>query len=734
VTTKLGTLTVDLLAKTGSFETDIKRAEKTTASSMRAIGEAATQAGALIGAGLAAGATAAAVAVKQAIDQADEISKLSQKIGITTEALSGLNVAAQLSDVGIQQLQGGITRLVRAQEDVASGAGNMASLFDAIGVSAVNADGSLRETDKVLRDLADVFQALPDGAAKTALAVDIFGRSGADLIPLLNEGSKGLREYDELAERLGVRLSTETGKAAEDFNDNLTILKIGLQGVATQVATELLPDLVDLTNQFTATDNKAKDIAESVRSVTTFFGGLADVAAIVKNTIEGVILASIQLGNNLQGLANIANPFEYLLAPLTGSNPVTDAERNFREADTASRMAAEAFGRAGRRITGDDGLPATAPEIEFITPETLAASDAGAGRDPKALEDALRERRKEQERAAAASKAAGEADRLFAQAQRDAAHAAAELQRAVDERDRAAADFQITLEDYRAEIEGPLAQAELEWERRQQQLNDLAARGEISQEQLTEALGFTAELRRRDVEAIEAQLTPYEQLIADLEAERALLGMSNTEREIANALRYAGVDAMSAEGVQIAENIRLLQEARERIQFSDDIRRGFEDTFASIIDGSKSAKDALADLGSYITQLIAQRLSEQLVDSLFGEPGTNLGSGVGGGIGGFLSSALSSLFGGGRAAGGWVSPGKMYEVAENGPELLRVGNRQFLLPTATGGMVTPNARMGGGGGVVQNITVQGRVDNRTASQLAQESARAQARARSRLGA
>lgn len=740
MTTKLGTLTVDLLAKTGSFETDIKRAEKTTASSMKKIGEAATQAGAVIGAGLAAGATAAAVAVKQAIDQADEISKLSQKIGITTEALSGLNVAAQLSDVGIQQLQGGITRLVRAQEDVASGAGNMASLFDAIGVSAVNADGSLRETDKVLRDLADVFQALPDGAAKTALAVDIFGRSGADLIPLLNEGSKGLREYDELAERLGVRLSTETGKAAEDFNDNLTILKIGLQGVATQVATELLPDLVDLTNQFTATDNKAKDIAESVRSVTTFFGGLADVAAIVKNTIEGVILASIQLGNNLQGLANIANPFEYLLAPLTGSNPVTDAERNFREADTASRMAAEAFGRAGRRITGDDGLPATAPEIEFTTGENVdtAGASGGAGkaaRDAKVIEDALRERLKQQRLAAEASNTAAAADRSFAEAQRDAAQAADELQRAVDERDRAAADFQITLEDYRAEVEGPLAQAELEWKRRQQQLNDLAARGEISQEQLTEALGFTAELRRRDVEAIEAQLTPYEQLIADLEAERALLGMSNTEREIANALRYAGVDAMSAEGQAIAENIRLLQEARERIQFSDDIRRGFEDTFASIIDGSKSAKDALADLGSYITSLIAQRLSEQLVDSLFGKPGTSLGGGSGGGgIGGFLSSALGALFGGGRAAGGWVSPGKMYEVAENGPELLRIGNRQFLLPTATGGMVTPNSRIGGGSTVVQNINVTGRVDARTASQLAAESGRAQRRVAARFGA
>lgn len=741
MTTKLGTLTVDLLAKTGSFETDIKRASRAVKREgdeiereAGRISGAFTELGTIVGAGLVAAAGAATLAIKSAIDQADELSKLSQKIGISTEALSSLNVAAQLSDVSLKQLQGGITRLVRAQEDVAAGTGNLAGLFDAIGVSAVNADGSLRETDKVLRDLADVFQALPDGAEKTALAFDLFGRSGADLIPLLNQGSDGLRKMDELAERLGVRLSSETGQAAEAFNDNITMLQIGLQGMATQVAQELLPDLVELTNQFTASDTKAKELAESVRSVTTFFGGLADVAAIVKNTIEGVILASIQLGNNLQGLANIANPFEYLLAPLTGSNPVTDAERNFREADTASRMAAEAFGRAGRRITGDDGLPATAPEIEFITPETLAASGAGAGRDPKALEDALRERRKEQERAAAASKAAGEADRLFAQAQRDAAQAADELQRAVDERDRAAADFQITLEDYRAEVEGPLAQAELEWKRRQQQLNDLAARGEISQEQLTEALGFTAELRRRDVEAIEAQLTPYEQLIADIEAERALLGMSNTEREIANALRYAGVDAMSAEGQAIADNIRLLQEARERIQFSDDIRRGFEDTFASIIDGSKSAKDALADLGSYITQLIAQRLSEQLVDSLFGKPGTPLGGGGGGGIGNLFSSAISALFGGGRAAGGWVSPGKMYEVAENGPELLRVGNRQFLLPTATGGMVTPNARIGGGGGVVQNISVQGRMDNRTASQLAQESARAQARARSRLGA
>jgi len=75
----------------------------------------------------------------------------------------------------------------------------------------------------------------------------------------------------------------------------------------------------------------------------------------------------------------------------------------------------------------------------------------------------------------------------------------------------------------------------------------------------------------------------------------------------------------------------------------------------------------------------------------------------------------------------------MYEVAERGPELLTVGGRQYLLPTATGGMVTANPRMGRGGSVTQNISVTGRVDARTASQLAAEASRAQRRVSARFG-
>ena len=725
-------LSVDLIARVGGFEAGMKRAAGAASSASSRIRDTVGSLGPAVGASLLAVAAVATAAVKQAIDRADEISKLSQKIGISTEALSRLSVAAELSDVSVQQLQGGIMRLVRAQQDVAEGAEGVSGLFNAIGVSAVNADGSLRQTDKVLRDLADVFASMPDGAEKTALAVDLFGRSGANLIPLLNEGSAGLREMDELSDRLGTTLTTSTGRAAEGFNDNLTLLRLQVQGLATQVAAELLPDMERLTGEFTAAGPRAEEVADGIRSVaevvSTFASGVVSAVAVVQDLTTALLaLWDVYRGGQQAILA--ASPVGQIMDLVNGTDSLGAAQARI------DRGVSEVRGIEWGRDSRPTGAAST-PAVDFITPENLDT----AGKPPPqitAAMEALAAYRAEQDKARQGSAALANAERAAAEATRDAAKADAERQRALEQVGAARDDFRIQIEDYQALLDGPLAEAELQWERRQQQLEDMAARGQISARELADGLDVLAEARQRDVDAINAQLTPAQQVIADLETERAMLGMSNTEREIANALRYAGVDAMSAEGVQIAENIRLLQEARERIQFDDDIRRGFEDTFASIIDGSKSAKDALADLGSYITSLIAQRLSEQLVDSLFGKPGkpgTPLGSGGGGGgIGDLFSSALSALFGGGRAAGGWVSPGKMYEVAENGPELLRVGNRQFLLPTATGGMVTPNSRMGRGGSVTQNITVAGRMDNRTASQLAAEASRAQRRVTARFG-
>lgn len=271
-------ISVILEALTGSFETDMKRASKEADKAFKQMQRDAKAAGAAIGASIAVGATAAAVAIKSAIDEMDDISKTAQKIGVTTEALSALQYAAELSDVSIGQLQGGLTKLARQQAEVARGTEKQAELFKAIGVEALNADGSLRDTGQVLADIADVFASMPDGAEKTALAFELLGKNGTALIPMLNGGAQGLRELTDEAARLGVVVSGDAARAAEEFNDNLTRMQAAMRGAAFEAAQQLLPVLNDLSGQVVEMANDPafqRDLANAIETI-----GRAAISAV----------------------------------------------------------------------------------------------------------------------------------------------------------------------------------------------------------------------------------------------------------------------------------------------------------------------------------------------------------------------------------------------------------------------------------------------------------------------
>lgn len=676
-------LSVDLVARVGGFEAGMKRATQAARGASSTISDTLGRVGPAVAAGIAAAGAATFAAIRSSVEAADALGEAAQRIGIPPEVLSSLEVAGRFSDVTLDQLQSGLQRLVKAQSEAAKEGSNLDAVFDAIGVSATNSDGSLRATQDVILDLADVFRALPDGPEKAALALEIFGRSGSQLTLLLNQGREGLQRYGDEALKVGAIIDGELSDNSGALKDEIDRLNLAWDGFTNQLAKATLPTLIS--------------IAEGLRDITA-----AGSQAFAR---EGLI-ADDFFGQD-SGL--IAQLFR---------------DRGFE----SPTIIPDGQGPSIADVLG--GARAAAP-IEFITPESLERN--GAGRDGAAIARALAEQRQANERNAESKRSSAAASRALAEAEREAQKAADDARRAAEEQTRARDDFSATVADYVASLNGPIAEAELDWSRRQEQLEDLAKRGQISAEQLAGALVVLSEARSRDIAAIDAQLSPSEQVIADIEEELRLLGLSNTEREIANALRYAGVDAMSAEGQQISEGIRLLEEARERLQFNDSIRAGFEDTFASIIDGSKSAKEAFEDLGDYITQLVARRLGGQLVESLLGPSGGPLGGSGGGGFGQLVGNFFGSLFGGPRASGGFVAPGKMYEVAERGPELLTVGGRQYLLPTATGGMVTANPRMGRGGSVTQNISVTGRVDSRTASQLAAEASRAQRRVAARFG-
>ncbi len=235
--------------------------------------------GMLAGLGVTLSAAGFAAMIKNAIDAADHLNKLSQKIGISVEALSTLRFAAQLSDVSLESLQKGIKGLSQNITEANTGIGDGAQMFEALGISVKNADGSMKSTDAVLLNVADVFAHLEDGAVKTALAVKLFGKSGMDMIPLLNQGAAGINQLTAEAERLGLKLTTETARSAEAFNDNLTALKASSSSLSISLARDFLPELINITNAM-------REAANEAGTLKALWVGLGGVGNLIFNGTE----------------------------------------------------------------------------------------------------------------------------------------------------------------------------------------------------------------------------------------------------------------------------------------------------------------------------------------------------------------------------------------------------------------------------------------------------------------
>lgn len=188
--------------------------------------------------------------IKRIADLQDSFGKLAQQTGVTVEALTELDYAASLSDVSTGELGDALGRLSTKMADAAHGSAAAKGAFSDLGVKVQNTDGTLRSSEEVLKDIAQRFSEFKDGSTKTAYAIEIFGRSGAKLIPLLNSGRSGLESMGAEARRLGLVFSDEAAKAAEEFNDNLTRLSKGWDGMKISFFGPLIGALGEVTQNF----------------------------------------------------------------------------------------------------------------------------------------------------------------------------------------------------------------------------------------------------------------------------------------------------------------------------------------------------------------------------------------------------------------------------------------------------------------------------------------------------
>lgn len=282
------------------------------------IGRFAKGAAAAIAGALSAGVFVAAG--KAAIDFADAVGKTAQKVGTSTNALSELSYAAKLSDLTFSDLETGMRFLSKSMV-------TNAELFQQLGVAIQNSDGSMRSTDEVLMALSDKFAAIPDGVQKTALAMELFGRSGTALIPMLNAGSAGLEQMRQRAVDLGLSISEDTAKRAEQFNDTITDLAAVGQGAMMQLASAALP----LAQAFL---NVSVVGAEAMVSLGGAIQTIAPYAAVATAAVAGfyapALLAGLAttttaIGTGLVGAINavkvalLANPIGLLVGALAAA-------------------------------------------------------------------------------------------------------------------------------------------------------------------------------------------------------------------------------------------------------------------------------------------------------------------------------------------------------------------------------------------------------------------------------
>ena len=226
-------------------------------------------------------------------DVVDNASKLAARLGMTYGEFAGLSLAADLAGVSMDTIGAASQKAEIAFARAAAGSATATAAFAGLGLSVEQLNG-MSAADR-FDAIASAIAALPTEAQRAAAAVQIFGKSGSELLPLFAGGAEGIAAARAEAERLGLTLTNAQGQDVEAMNDSFTMVAKSIEGVVQQVVAYLAPAITAISEQFT--------------TLVGDIGGANIGQAIGAGILEGArFLAGI--GDYL--IANFGSTFSYL--------------------------------------------------------------------------------------------------------------------------------------------------------------------------------------------------------------------------------------------------------------------------------------------------------------------------------------------------------------------------------------------------------------------------------------
>ena len=254
--------------------------------------------------GFAATAAASAIAVftKVNVNALDALDKTASKLGVSVEFLQQMRFAAEQTGIETRTLDMGLQRFIRRVAEAAKGTGEAKGALQQLGIEFKNADGSARNIQDILFDVADGLANTSSEGERVRLAFKFFDSEGVALVNTLKGGSAELKNFFDQAENLGILISSDTTKKAAAFNDQLNIIKRQFIAITQNLVGAFLPVLQDVSTDLTkflkdtkkevgGFDKLGQTIAVSiVESTKGFISGIAGFLDSTNNFITGIVI------------------------------------------------------------------------------------------------------------------------------------------------------------------------------------------------------------------------------------------------------------------------------------------------------------------------------------------------------------------------------------------------------------------------------------------------------------
>lgn len=616
--------------------------------------------------GLVSGASVGAffAAIQNTIAGLDEMADAAARLGQSPATFQEMAYAAQLADVEVGELSTAMKELNKSIFAAGKEGSKENAIFAALGI-----DPTGKDTTKVMEEIADAFNKIGDEATKNQVLLELFGKAGLAMRPMMEEGAEGIRAAREEAHEFGLVMSDELAVAVGEYDTNTKKLKASTEGLLTQIVQGLLPAVTAVQRAFLDAGKSGADFSVIGRAIGEVFKWIA------AQVYEAWTILTV-MGKSIGALAAAA------AALLSGDFGQIPAIFGAMKEDIA------AAGEANRKFKAslETSTPAVKEEAKAVATDAAMTTQ---------LTKALQGNEK---------------------AVRGVTHARKEAkqQRGIVESLISDTDVQ-RLADFDKKIEDIIIALETGWDTNGVKLTALQLRA------LAEALDKTREARDKFVSGGEVSVADQvgkdvDKFIEGEDAAQqyaaALLNVIQLESDPARvAAAEALYDKMKKGNDDLhkgnEQNLSDMQAFLKQIaDNTDQYASSVSSALVDIATSSKSAGDAFGDFVETTLKGLADMAMQVLIVKPLFDALRNSMSGTGGGFAGLFggAKALGGVFNAGHqlafASGGVVARPTTFALANGGWGVMGEAGPEAIMPLAR----TPTGELGvkgqGGGGTV----------------------------------